>query len=82
VHKNTTYHRYLPVAIDVTSHPALSAFFPHCNRFLNLLISSPQDVPQIGKFAFGTSRCRLLCLVFVHNRIYERLFAPGFGSRF
>jgi hypothetical protein len=70
--------------IDVTPHPALrsSAYFPDCNRVLNLFISSPQDVQQTGKFASGTPRCRLLSLVFVHNRTYERLFGPGFESRF
>jgi hypothetical protein len=56
--------------------------FPIATVSLNLFISSPQDAQQTGKFASGTPRCRLLSLVFVHNRTYERLFGPGFESRF
>jgi hypothetical protein len=57
--------------------------FPICNCVLNLLVSYPQNVQQIGKFAFGTPRCRLLSLVFAHNLKWNVYLAcRSFGSRF
>src|SRR5262249_46204233 len=41
--------------------------FAICNCVLNLLVCYPQNVQQIGRFAFGAPRCRLLSLVFAHN---------------